>query len=169
MNKNIGGFRMKRWLFFICAVIIVPQLLIGCAANNNVGFKELYSQVNGFIENDDKAIPVPQDTILMVTNDDFRIFKDKYFTPREIQIQSPDKENAVLYLQIPSATSSVYTYKVQSINIKDNTLTVNLNNSSIAQADSKSGLNYTWKWVMFVEIYKTNLQADIKIVINKNG
>jgi hypothetical protein len=158
---------MKRWLIFICVAIIMSQFLIGCSANKNVKFKEFYSQVIGFSENDVKSEPIKQDTILMLNNEDFQKFKDKYFTPKEISMETPDKEKAVLYLQIPSATSSINTYSVKSIDVSNNTLTVNLKKSSIAQVDGKSGFSGTWKWVMLIEVDKTNLKDNMKIVIKK--
>ena len=158
---------MKRWLIFICVAIIMSQLLIGCSADKNIKFKDFYSQVIGFNENDEKSKPIQQDTILMLTNDDFQKFKDKYFTPRKIPMESPNKEKAVLYLQIPSPASSVNTYSVKSINLKKDTLTVNLKKPSVAMVDGKSGFNGTWKWVMFIEVDKTNLKDNMKIVIKK--
>lgn len=158
---------MKRWLIFICAAIIMSKLIIGCSANKNVKFKAFYSQIIGFSENDEKSNPIHQDTILIMTNEDFQKFKNKYFTPRKIPIESPDKEKAVLYLQVPSTTSSVNTYSVQSINVKNNALTVNLKKSAVAQVDAVTVFNGTWKWVMFVEVDKTNLKNDMKIVIKK--
>jgi hypothetical protein len=157
---------MKKIVLIIFSSIIFLTLL-GCSANKNVQFKEFYSQVIGFSEKDEKSKPVPQDTILMMTNEDFQKFKDKYFTPREIPMDSPDREKAVLYLQIPSPTSSVNEYRVKSINISNNTLTVNLEKSSVAEVDGKSGFNGTWKWVMFVEVDKTNLKDNMKVVIEK--
>lgn len=158
---------MKRLLIFICVAIIMSQSLIGCSANKSIEFKEFYSQVIGFSENDEKSKPIQQDTILMLTNENFQKFKDKYFTPREIPMESPNKEKAVLYLQIPSPTSSVNTYSVKSINLKNDTLTVNLKKTSIAMVDGKSGFNGTWKWVMFIEVDKANLKDNMKIVIKK--
>lgn len=116
---------MKRLLLLICTVIIISQFLIGCSANKNVEFKEFYSQVIGFSENDEESKPIQQDTILMMNNDDFQKFKDEYFMPRRIPMESPDKEKAVLYLQIPSPTCSVKGYSVKRINVSNNTLIVN--------------------------------------------
>lgn len=158
---------MKRLLALICIVIITSQFLIGCSANKNVQSKEFYTQVIGFSENDEKLKPIPQDTILMMTNDDFQKFKDKYFTPREIPMESSNKEKAVLYLQIPSPNSSVNGYSVESINVSNDTLTVNLRQSEVAQVDAISGFNGTWKWVMFIEVDKTNLKENMKIVLKK--
>lgn len=158
---------MKKLLLFIFGAIIISQFLIGCSVNKNIDFKEFYSQVIGFSENDVKLMPIEQDSILMLTNADFQKFKDKYFTPREIQIESTDKDKAVLYLQIPSPTSAVNTYIIKSINLKDNTLTINLRKPTIASVDNKSGFNGSWEWVMFVAIDKTNLSNNTKIVINK--
>jgi len=158
---------MKRLLILICAIVIMSQFLIGCSASKDVKFKEFYSQVIGFSENDEKYKTIQQDTVLMLGNEDFLKFKNEYFTPREIPMESPDKEKAVLYLQIPSPTSSVNTYNVKSINVTNNTLTVNLNKSGVAQVDGIDGFNGTWKWVMLMEVDKTNLKDAMKIVIKK--
>jgi len=141
--------------------------LVGCSANKSVEFKEFYSEVIGFDKNDKKLKPIEHDAILMITNDNFQEFKDKYFTPREIPMDSPDKEKAVLYLQIPSSTSRVNTYGVESINIKNNTLAVNLKKSAVTQVDGKGGFNGIWKWVMFIEVDKADLKDNMKIVIKK--
>ncbi|MZK49305.1 hypothetical protein C1H57_21360 [Clostridium sp. 2-1] len=100
----------------------------------------------------------------MLTNEEFQRFKDRYFTPREIPMKSPDKEMAILYLQIPSQTSSVQGYSVESINVGNDTLTVNLKKSSVAQVDGIEGFDGTWKWVMLVEVDKTNLKDNMKII-----
>ena len=157
---------MKRWLILICTVVIMSQFLIGCSASKDVEFKEFYSQVIGFSENDEKFIKtIQQDTVLMLGNVDFQKFKEKYLS--EIPMELPNKEKAVLYLQIPSPTSSVNTYSVKSINVSNNTLTVNLNKSGVAQVDGTDGFNGTWKWVMLIEVDKTNLKDNMKIVIKK--
>lgn len=158
---------MKRWLILICSIFIMYQFLIGCSASKNIEFKEFYSQVIGFSENDVKYKTIQQDTVLLLTNEDFQKFKDEYFTPRQIPMESPDKEKAVLYLQIPSPTSSVNIYTIQNINVKNNTLTVNLKNLSVAQVDAAEGFNGVWKWVMLIELDKTNLKDNMKIIINK--
>ncbi|NRZ86394.1 hypothetical protein DFR97_002169 [Clostridium beijerinckii] len=120
----------------------------------------------GLVKTDEEQA-IQQDTILMLTNEEFQRFKDKYFTPREIPMKSPDKEMAILYLQMPSVTSSVQGYSVESINVGNNTLTVNLKPSSVAQVDGIEGFDGTWKWVMLVEVDKTNLKDNMKIIVNK--
>ncbi|MVX67296.1 hypothetical protein GKZ28_27075 [Clostridium chromiireducens] len=157
---------MKKLLILIFT-IIMSQFLIGCSVNKNVEFKEFFSQVVGFSENDKKSEPIQQDIILMLTNDDFQKFKDEYFTPRKIPMESPDKEKAVLFLQIPSQTSSVDSYSVESINISGNTLTVNLKKSGGYEVDGISGFNGSWKLVKLIEVDKTNLKDNMKIVVNK--
>ncbi len=158
---------MKKLLALICLIVIASQFLVGCSTKKSVQFREFYSQVIGFSENDEKSKPIPQDTILMMTNEEFQKFKNKYFTPREIPMESPGKEKAVLYLQIPSPTSSVNQYSVQSINISNKTLTVNLKKSAVAQVDGKSGFNGTWKWGMVIEIDKTNLKDNMDVIVKK--
>jgi hypothetical protein len=101
----------------------------------------------------------------MMTNEDFQKFKNKYFTPRKIPMDSPDKEKAVVYLQIPSPTSTVSEYRVKSINARNNTLTVNLEKSAVAEVDGVSGFNGTWKWVMFIQIDKSDLKDGMKVVL----
>lgn len=145
----------------------MSQFLIGCSVNKNVEFKEFYSQVIGFSENDEESKPIQQDTILMLANEDFEKFKDEYFTPRKIPMGSPDKGDAVLYLQIPSQTSSVDNYSVESINVRDNTLTVNLKKSGGYEVNGISGFNGSWKLVLLIEVDKTNLKDNMEIVVNK--
>lgn len=147
--------------------VIILLSLFGCSVNRTVGFKEFFSQVIGFSENDEKSKPIQQDAVLMMSSEEFQRFKDKYFTPREIPMDSPDKEKAVLYLQIPSPTSSVKEYSVKDINISNNTLTVNLKESAVAQVDGASGFNGKWKWVMFIEVDKSYLKDNMKITIKK--
>lgn len=157
---------MKKTLLLFC-IIILFQFLIGCSSKKDVGFKEFYSEVVGFQDNDEKLKTVPQDTILMMTNEDFQKFTDEYFTPRELPIESPDKKKAVLYIQISSPTSSVNTYRVKSITIRNKTLIVSLEKSAVVKVDAKSGFNGTWKWVMFIEANKAKLKDDMKIVVKK--
>jgi hypothetical protein len=158
---------MKKFLALICLIAISFQLFVGCSEKKSLQFTEFYSQVIGFDENDEKSKPIPQDAILMITDEDFQKFKDKYFTPRKIPMGSPDKEKAVLYLQIPSPTSLVNQYSVESINISDKTLTVNLKKSSEAQVDGKNGDRGIWKWVMFIQVDKENLKDNMKIIVKE--
>ncbi|HSP47165.1 MAG TPA: hypothetical protein VLN47_03710 [Clostridiaceae bacterium] len=158
---------MKKLSTLICLIVMVSQWLVGCSSEKGVQFQEFYSQVIGFSENDEKSKPIPQDTILMMTNEEFKEFKDKYFTPREIPMESPDSEKAVLYLQIPSPGSSVNEYRVESINMSGQTLTVNLIKTAVAQVDGISGFNGTWKWVMFIELDKTGLKDNMKVVVKE--
>lgn len=158
---------MKKLLILVCTFIIMSQFLIGCSAKKNVEFKEFFSQVIGFSENDKKSEPIHQDVILILNNDDFQKFKDEYFTQREIPMESPDKEKAVLFLQIPSQTSSVDSYSVESINVRGNTLTVNLKKSGCYEVDGISGFNGLWKLVILIEVDKTNLKDNMEIVVNK--
>ncbi|AQR95626.1 MULTISPECIES: hypothetical protein [Clostridium] len=156
---------MKRVLLSIFTIIIMFQL-IGCSTNKEVEFKEFFSDIIGFSKIDEELI-IQQDAIIMLTNEEFQKFKDEYFTSREIPMKSPDKEKAVLYLQIPSPTCSVQGYRVESINLGDNILTVNLKQSSGAQVDGIEGFDGTWEWVMLIEVDKTNLKDNMKIVVNK--
>lgn len=151
-------------IIFLLAIFLT---LLGCSVNQTVSFKEFYSEVIGFSEDDEKFKPIQQDAVLMLTNEDFQKFKDTYFTPREIPMGSPNKEKAVLYLQIPSPASTVNQYKVKSINITSDTLTVNLKKTSFALVDGISGFTGSWKWVMFIEVDKTDLKDGMKIVIKK--
>jgi hypothetical protein len=140
--------------------------LIRCSTNKEVEFKEFFSDIIGFSKIDEE-LTIQQDAIIMLTNEEFQKFKDEYFTSREIPMKSPDKEKAVLYLQIPSPTCSVQGYRVESINLSDNILTVDLKQSSSAQVDGIEGFDGTWKWVMLIEVDKTNLKDNMKIVVNK--
>ena len=156
---------MKRVLLSIFTIIIMFQFLIGCSTNKKVEFKEFYSDIIGFSKIDEE-LTIHQDAILMLTNEEFQKFKDEYFTPRKIPMKSPNREKAVLYLQIPSPTCSVQGYSVESINLGNNILTVNLKQSSGAQVDGIEGFDGTWKWVMLIEVDKTNLKDNMKIVVN---
>ena len=158
---------MKRWLKFICVVAIISLFLIGCSAQRKIEFKEIYSETIGFSDSVDKYKPISQDAVLLLTNEDFQIFMDKYFTKRKIPIESMDKEKAVLYLQIPSTTNAVDTYYVENMYVKNSTLTVNLTKMSAGYVDAKEGFNGIFKWVLVLEVDKHNLKDDMKIVIEK--
>jgi hypothetical protein len=160
---------MKKWVIFIVISVIISGFLTGCSYNKGVEFKEIYSQVIGFNESDARFSPIiKQDTILLMTNEDFKNFNEKYFTSRQISMASPNKEKAVLYLQImPYEPGSVYTYSVKNMNVKDNTLTVNLTKPSLVKVKGDIGLNGTWKWVMLIEVDKAQLKNNMKIVVKK--
>ena len=182
---------MKRFIILIYTVIIMSEFLIGCLGSKDVEFKatnsdeknvnsysldskdvefkEFYSQVIGFSENDEQLKTIQQDAVLMTDNEGFQKFKDEYFTPRKISMESPDNEKAVLYLQIPSPTCLVMFYSVKSINVRNNTLTVNLNQSGGAEVNGIEGFNGTWKWVMFIEVDKTNLKENMEIIIGMDN
>ena len=159
---------MKKSLLFILLGIIITPLLVGCAAGKDVEFKEFYTQVIGFSESKKILKPIKQDAILMMANEDFLTFKDKHFTPRRIPVESPDKDKAVLFLQIPSTTSSVNVYSIKNIKVSSNTLTVYLNKSPGAEeVNPTQAINYSWEWIMFVEIDKSNLKENMKIIVKK--
>lgn len=170
---------MKRFLILIFTIVIVFQLLIGCSTsmvtvnkvtpNNALEFKEIYSHIIGFSTKNNNFKPIDQDTILFMTNEAFQEFKDEYFSAEAIQIKSPDTKKAVLYLQIPSlTTSTVINYTVNSININNDTLTVNLKKSAVTAIDCNNDVNCTWEWVIFLEVDKTNLKDNISIIVKKS-
>ena len=103
----------------------------------------------------------------MISNEDFQKFSDKYLKPRELPMKSPNKEKAVLYLQFPSPSSKVDIYSVKSMNLSNNTLTVNLKKSPAALVEGGIGFKGTWKWIILIEVDKDNLKNNMKIVINK--
>lgn len=155
---------MKKSILILLIIIFISQLLFACSSNDKVEFKEFYSQIIGFNENNEHSKPIENDTTLMMTNDEFEKFNDKYFKPREIPMDSPDKEKAVFYLQIPSSTSSVNTYSIKNINVKNNTLTVTLEKGGVVQVDGKTGFN-NWKWVMFLELDKAYLNDNMDVIL----
>lgn len=155
---------MKKWVIFVVFSVIIFGFLTSFLYNKRVQYTEIYSQVIGFNESD----TIKQDTILLMTNEDFNSFNEKYFKSRKIPMASRDKEKAVLYLQIMTyEPGSVYTYSVKNMNVKDNTLTVNLTKLSLVKVKGDIGLDGTWKWVMLIEVDKAQLKSNMKIVINK--
>lgn len=158
---------MRRCYYFI--LVAISLFLIGCSAPKNVDFNEFYTQAIGFSENIENAKPIPQDSILMMTSEEFLKFKDEYFSPREIPMESPHKEKAILYIQIPpNVSSEVDIFHVKSISAKDNVLTVMLKKYSGTEVDPGEGFtNDMFKWVMFIEIDKTYLKDNMNIVIQK--
>jgi hypothetical protein len=158
---------MKKWSIFILIFITTSLFLIGCSSKKDVEFNEFYSQVIGFSKNIKDSKPIQQDSVLMMTNKDYLKFKDKYFTPRKIPIESPNKSKAVIYLQIPSMTFSVNIYNVQNISVKNNVITISLKKYSSTQVDPVEGFSEgSFKWVIFIEIDKTYLNDKMKIVVN---
>jgi hypothetical protein len=158
---------MRRCFYFI--LIVISLFLIGCSAHRDIDFNEFYTQVIGFSENIENAKPIQRDSILMMTNEEFTKFKDEYFSPRKIPMESPHKDKAILYLQIPANTSSaVDIFHVKSISVKGNVLTVMLTKYLGTGVDPVKGFtNDMFKWVMFIEIDKTYLKDNMKIVIKK--
>jgi hypothetical protein len=158
---------MRICFYFI--LVVFSLFLIGCSAPKDVNFNEFYTQVIGFSENIENAKPIQQDLILMRTNEEFIKFKDEYFSPREIPVESPHNEKAVLYIQIPSNDSSaVDIFHVKSISVKDNVLTVMLKKYIGTEVHPTKGFTSDmFKWVMFIEIDKTYLKDNMKIVIKK--
>ncbi|MDF2556530.1 MAG: hypothetical protein K0R71_358 [Bacillales bacterium] len=161
---------MKKLLILI-SIIITTQFLFGCSFNKSVQYKEFDYGIAGFSENNEKLMPVPQDGVLMTTTEEFQKFEDKYFTPitsRDIPIKTHNKEKAVLYLQFPSINDKVYEYEVTSLFVKNNTLTVNVKKIGISKcAIRREVVNGQLKWILFIEVDKTNLKKNMKIVINK--
>lgn len=161
---------MKRVVSLISIFIIMSQFLVGCSSNSNVKFKEVYSEVIGFSKTDEKLKPVPQNAILMINNDEFQKFKDKYFTKRKLSIGSPAKDKEVLYLQFSATGSSIPMYKVKSIKRNKDTLIVNVKQTKIAEVSVSKGFGGNFKWVMIVELDKTKCKAVVlKGVTLNNG
>lgn len=158
---------MKKYVALSIIFLIMIQLFTGCSKGKAADFKEFYSQVIGFSEKDEKSKPIPKDALLMLTNKEYESFKEKYFVPREIPISEPDQQKAVLFVQIPSSSSNVKTYTVKSIDVKNNTLTVNLKKASEALVDGKSGFKGTWKWIMLIEVDKAQLTDNMKVIVKK--
>lgn len=72
-------------------------------------------------------------------------------------------------MQFPFKANSIISYKVQSINVKNNALTVSLESTGGGgQVDTVEGFKGIWKWIMFVEIDKANLKDNMKIVTSIN-
>jgi hypothetical protein len=157
---------MKRW-FVVIVIIIISQLLLGCSEKKVIEFREFYSEVIGFSMEVEELKPIEPNIILMMTNDDFQHFKDKHFTPREIPMEEPNEERAVLYLQIPAPGTAVNTYSVESMDIKNKTLTVRLKREAQSFVNSPGGKKYMYKWVMLIEIDKSQLSDKIQVVIKK--
>ena len=163
---------MKKMIFFMSITIVLASLLIGCSSKNSIKgkpikYKEIYSQVIGFSEKDDTSKPIKQDAQLLMTNEAFHNFKDKYFTPRQIPIEEPAKDKAVLYLQIPSDTSAVNMYKVESLLATNNTLTVKLKNIGAAMVKATMDFDGTFKCVIFLEMDKTLLKENMVVQVKK--
>ena len=154
---------MKKYLLFIISTLILSQFFVGCSRKEIVPFKPFYNQVLGFSNSGEEYKPIEQDTLLMLDNEDFQDFKKEYFEPREIPMEEPDEEKAVLYLQIPSESSSVNTYSVKDVSVKGNILTVNLINIGVAKVNPVEGFDGKWYYVILLGIDKTNLKENLKI------
>lgn len=59
------------------------------------------------------------------------------------------------------------TYYVQTVRIKNNILIVNLKKSVTSQVESEGEFKGKWKWVMLLQIDKTDLKDNMKIVVKK--
>lgn len=158
---------MKRLMTIVFMLVLASQFLTGCSESKHIKLKDLYHQVVGFSDNDETLQPVPQDAILLMTHEDYQSFMDMYFSARELPIESPDKDKAVLYLQFPSASTAVDTFCVKNIYLKNKTMTVNIKNIGTSMVDPIAGFDGTFKWVMFLEFDKSDLKDNMKIVINK--
>ncbi len=158
---------MRRYFYFI--FVVIALFLVGCSDPKDVGFNEVYTEVIGFSENIKRSKPIKQDLILLMTNEEYIKFKDEYFSQRGFPKESPHKENAILYIQIPSnASTAVDRFHVKSISAKDNVLTVMLRKYSGTEVCPAEGFTSdVFKWVMFIEIDKTYLKDNMKIVIKK--
>ena len=166
-GRKKWGIGMRRYFYFMLVVIAI--FLIGCSESKDVDFNEVYTEVMGFSENIERAKPIQQDSILLMTNAEYIKFKDEYFSQRMIPMESPHKEKAVLYIQLPPNESlAVDIFHVKSISAKDNVLTVMLRKYLGTEVDAAEGFTSDmFKWVMFIEIDKTYLKDDMKIVIKE--
>lgn len=158
---------MKKCLILICTIIIFSHLLIGCSSAKDVEFKEIYADTISYKPIDENSKPVSEETILMMANQDFEMLKDNYIMDKKIQTKSLDKDKAVLYIQMPGSKSSVKLYKVKDIKVNEDTLTVQLDNYGADLSISLEGDNSIHIWTMLVELDKTNLNDDMKIVVKK--
>lgn len=157
---------MKKGFIVICISVIMSQLFTSCTNKKEVEYKEFYSQIIGFSQDRDNYKAIENDSILMVDKTEYTKFIDKYFTMRKLSIEPPNTEKAVLFLQIPSDSDIVPCYTINSITVRNKTLIVNLEKSSEAIVDGETVMN--WKWIMLIELDKSYLKDDMKIVVNKN-
>ena len=158
---------MKKITAIICFIVLAVQILTGCSANKRIQFEDIYQQVIPFSDNDVTMKPVPQDTILMMTNEEYTKFVDDYFKLRQLPIALSDPEKAALYIQIAAADYSVDQYRAEKIYLKDNTLTVSLEKVGTSKVKAPEGFKGSFKWVMFIVLDKAELKSDMKIVIKK--
>jgi hypothetical protein len=156
---------MKKSFIIICISVVISQLFTSCTNKKEIEYKEFYSQIIGFSQDKDNYKAIENDSILMIDNSEYTKFADKYFTMRKLPIKSPNTEKAVLFLQIPSDSDFVDCYITKSVTVRNNTLTVNLEKNSEAIVDGDVQLN--WKWVILLEIDKSHLKENMKIVVNK--
>jgi len=163
---------MRKYGIIYFIILWTAFLLVGGSSSNinyAVAYKEIYSEIIGFDENNDLLKPIPQDTMLILKNENYQKFVNEYFVPREIPIPEPDKEKAVLYLQMPSEDSSVDTYTVKGISVKENNLVIDIEKEGMAQVDAVSEFKGMFKWVEFIEIDKQKLSDNMKIKVNKSN
>jgi hypothetical protein len=152
-------------------LIILLLFLTGCSmisVEKEVTFNTFYTEIIGFSESNEKIKPIPNDVMLMVDNKEYQDFTDKYLTVRELPIEDPDKEKAVLFIQIPSESLSVQKYGVINIKIKGKQLIIELIKNSTAFVNPADGFeNAIFKWIALVEIDKSHLSNKMDIIVNK--
>jgi len=158
---------VKRRVWLTVILIIIAILLVGCSKGKKVEFKEFYSQAIGFSEKDEMFKPIPENGLLMINNEEYTKFNDKYFTPREIPMASPDKEKAVVFIQMPGDETTAPVFKISKITAVDGKLVVDLKKSGEANLSPSEEFTGIFKWVVLAEIDKTEITENMEIVIKK--
>lgn len=156
---------MRRCCFLI--ILLVLTSTTGCVEEQRIEYVELYTQVVGFDDHDDRYKSIPEDIILMVEEKKFDEFNEEYFISRELPIDFPSDGQAELFIQVPAENDMVDSYGITTICKRGHDLTITLKKTGTSKVHAAEGFNGTFKWVIIAEVDKTYLSKNMNIIVKK--
>jgi hypothetical protein len=151
---------------YYLVLIIILTIFTGCLKEQKIEFIELFNHVIGYDDNDEMYKPIPVDSLLMMDKSEFDKFNEDYFSSREIDFKFPKDHKAELFIQIPSDSDAVNSYRVSSIIRSNKELIVNLSKTGETEFKRAEGFKGEFKWIIIVELDKKYLIDDMKVVVN---
>jgi hypothetical protein len=151
--------------FLILYLILV---FTGCSSpfqSVNIEYNVLYEQVVGFSINNNLMKPITEDVRLLTKDDEYQSFVNEHFVSRELPVKPHTKGNAVLYVQMKSNATTVQGYGIERISYNNNVLEVSLYKNGNYGVDPAAGFDGVFKWIMLIEIDKTQINSKTRVEI----
>lgn len=153
---------MIKRIVFLGAAVLLTLSLAGCSKVKELEFDVVYYEAVGLSE----SMDIDSDAVLLLKNDDYIAFTDKYFSNSRLPMDALGDNDAVIVLFIPSETNTVSLYYVKSLALSDKTLNIAVRKTlSEALVPRTPGADSTYSWVLFITVEKKYLWEDMPIAV----